>query len=440
MNPELYSQHLDTVAQRWQAALEFAGFEAAIIAAGRPRHYFLDDRAAPFQPNPHFAQWFPDGDCADAMLLIRPGHRPRLFFHQPRDYWHQPPRLPAWADANLDAAVFAEADDLRNAVAAAMRDCNRPACVGEEPPGNLGAAEHNPALLLSHLHYHRAAKTPFEIDCMARANDRAAAGHVAARAAFEAGESEFDTHMRYLAAARQTPEELPYHSIVAQNGHAGVLHYQHYDREPPQPLLSFLIDAGASECGYAADVTRTYAADADGDFAALVHDLDAAQQRLIGDIRPGMDFADLHAAAHRVVAELLAAHGIVRCTPQAALDGGITRAFLPHGLGHLIGLQVHDVGGQQASPEGGLRPPDPAYPALRLTRTIEMDHVFTIEPGLYFIPMLLDELRAGSAAGEVDWNRIEHFTPFGGIRIEDNVVVTADGVRNLTREAFTRHA
>lgn len=440
MNPELYSQHLDTLAERWQAALAFAGFEAAVIAAGRPRDYFLDDRAAPFQPNPHFAQWFPDRDCADAMLLIRPGRRPRLFFHQPRDYWHQPPRLPAWAEANLDAAVFAEVDDLRDAVSAAMCDCNRPAYVGEEPPGNLGAAEHNPALLLSHLHYHRAAKTAFEIDCMARANDRAAAGHAAARAAFAAGESEFDTHMRYLAAARQTPEELPYHSIIAQNRHAGVLHYQHYDREPPQPLLSFLIDAGASECGYAADVTRTYAADGDGDFAALVRDMDTAQRRLIDGIRPGIGFADLHAAAHRAVAELLASHGIVRCTPDAALETGITRAFLPHGLGHLIGLQVHDVGGQQASPEGGLRPPDPAYPALRLTRTIDTDYAFTIEPGLYFIPMLLDELRDGPAGSDVNWDRVEHFAPFGGIRIEDNVVVTGDGVRNLTREAFARHA
>jgi len=440
VNLERYPQHLTTLHQRWQAALEFAGFDAAIVAAGSQALHFLDDHGPPFRPNPHFAQWFPDADCAEAVLLIEPGCRPRLYFHQPRDFWHQPPRVPGWAEAAMDVAVFAEVDDLARAVGDAMASRNRLAYVGERPPGNLGAAEHNPALLLNHLHYHRAYKTAFEIDCMARANDRAVAGHEAAREAFEQGASEFDTHMRYLAAARHTPAELPYSSIVAHNRHAGVLHYQHYDREPPAPLLSFLIDAGASVGGYAADVTRTYAADPDSDFAALVRGLDAAQQRLIDAIRPGMNYGEVHAAAHRAVATLLADHGIVRCSAEAAFEHGITRTFLPHGVGHLIGLQVHDVGGQQASPEGGIRPPPAEYPALRLTRTVEPDQAFTIEPGLYFVPLLLDELRDGAAAAEVDWQRVEQLTPWGGIRIEDDVVVSASGTRNLTREAFAREA
>lgn len=434
-----YAEHLQILQQRWQAALEFAGFDAAVVAAGAPRDYFLDDLPAPFRPNPHFAQWFPEPDCARALLLIEPQQPPRLFFHQPRDYWHQPPAVPDWAQAHMEVAVFADPDALHAALGTATGGINRLAWIGETDPGNLAPAQHNPALLLNHLHYQRAYKTAFEVDCMSEATRRSVAGHVAAREAFYDGASEFDTLMRYLSAAQQTAAELPYSSIVAQNRHAGVLHYQHYDRSPARPLRSFLIDAGASARHYAADITRSYAADPDGEFAALVQSMDEAQQQLIADIRPGIDYGAVHEAAHRAVAGVLAEHGLVRCSASAAFESGLTRTFLPHGVGHLIGLQTHDVGGQQASPEGGVRPPPEVYPALRLTRQVEVDQVFTIEPGLYFIPMLLDEAEAGPAGRDIDWERVRALAPCGGIRIEDNVVVTDAGVRNLTREAFARH-
>ncbi len=434
-----YQEHLEVLGERWRGALELAGFDAAVVAAGAPREYFLDDMPAPFRPNPHFAQWYPDPDCAHAALLIEPGKRPRLFFHQPRDYWHQPPSLPDWARQHMDVAVYDDLEPLRDALARAMGGQLRLAFVGEDAPGNLAPADHNPALLLNYLHYYRAYKTDFEVAAMADANRRATAGHVAAREAFRGGASEFECLMAYLAAAGQTAEELPYHSIVAHNHHAGVLHYQHYERAATEPRLSFLIDAGASTRGYAADVTRTWAGTQADEFAALVASMDAAQQALIDGIRPGMPYPEIHDAAHRAVGEVLARHGLVRSSGEAAYAGGLTRTFLPHGVGHLIGLQTHDVGGHQVSPEGGLRPPPDVYPALRLTRTVEAGQVFTIEPGLYFIPMLLDEARRSNAGGDVNWQRVEALAPCGGIRIEDNVVVTPDGVRNLTREAFARH-
>ncbi len=124
------------------------------------------------------------------------------------------------------------------------------------------------------------------------------------------------------------------------------------------------------------------------------------------------------------------------CSAEAAFELGITRTFLPHGLGHLLGIQTHDVGGQQTSPTGGLSPPPTAYPALRLTRTVEPGQVFTIEPGIYFIPKLLKELSASEHAQAVDWERVDAFLPHGGIRIEDNVFVGTESVENLTRDAF----
>jgi Xaa-Pro dipeptidase len=217
------------------------------------------------------------------------------------------------------------------------------------------------------------------------------------------------------------------------------LHYQHYDRSPPADRASFLIDAGGRYRGYASDITRTYAAD-DGEFAELIAAMDRLQQGLIATIKPGLDYLALHESMHRAIAQVLVDFRIVTCDATVAFERGITDAFIPHGLGHLIGLQTHDVAGHMVSPDGGTRPPPDRYAALRLTREIAVDQVFTIEPGLYFIAMLLDELRAKPAGRDVDWASVARFMRYGGIRIEDNVHVTAAGVVNLTRDAFAAAA
>jgi Xaa-Pro dipeptidase len=297
-------------------------------------------------------------------------------------------------------------------------------------------ADVNPQQLLNQLHYGRAYKTPFEIDCMKRATQIGVRGHLAARAAYRSGASEYAIHQAYLLASQQNESELPYSNIVAQNEHAGVLHYQHYDREPPARRSSFLIDAGGRFRGYASDITRTYAADERGDFAELVDALDARQQQLIASINPGMNYLALHEMMHRAIGDLLAEAGLVSCSAAEAFESHITDAFIPHGLGHLIGLQTHDVAGHMVSPDGGMRPPPDRYSALRLTRDIGVDQVFTIEPGLYFIPMLLDELRAKRTGKRVNWPVVERYLRYGGIRIEDNVHVTRNGPVNLTRDAF----
>ena len=442
MQDPLFSLHLQTLNGRWSHALEAAGFESVIVAAGAPRNYFLDDQSPPFRSNPHFTQWLPGEDCPHSALLIRPGERPRLYFYQPADYWHQPPVVPTWTGDAFEILLFDDLSQLDRALRAAAGASNRTAFVGEQPPPDLLGASGNPPRLLNELHFLRARKTAFEIACMACATERAVRGHIAARTAFAEGASEFAIHLRYLVASEQTSEDLPYPSIVAQNTHAGVLHYQHYDRQPPARRRSFLIDAGATFRGYAADITRTYAAAdaADGDrFAALVQALDIAQQTLIQQIRPGADYVALHEDAHRAIAGILVDQGLLKCTAEQAFDAGLTRTFLPHGLGHLIGLQTHDVGGLQATADGAERPPPAAYPALRLTRLVEVDQVFTIEPGLYFIPLLLAEAADSPQRALIDWDLVGRLTPFGGIRIEDNLVVTDTGVRNLTREAFGRH-
>ncbi|HEX6929315.1 MAG TPA: M24 family metallopeptidase, partial [Gammaproteobacteria bacterium] len=114
----------------------------------------------------------------------------------------------------------------------------------------------------------------------------------------------------------------------------------------------------------------------------------------------------------------------------------VTRAFYPHGVGHYLGAQVHDVGGKIADAKGKAIPQPEDQPFLRLLREMDVDQVFTVEPGLYFIDSLLNGLRGSAAEKSVNWKRVDDFRPYGGIRIEDNVRVTKDGHENLTRPAF----
>lgn len=112
-------------------------------------------------------------------------------------------------------------------------------------------------------------------------------GHRAAEAAFRAGASEFEIHMAYCRAVGQDANELPYGNIIGLNEHAAVLHYTDLGRTPPQPLRSFLIDAGASASGYASDITRTYAAGGHDEFQAMIEAVDAAQQQMGAGVRAG---------------------------------------------------------------------------------------------------------------------------------------------------------
>jgi Xaa-Pro dipeptidase len=261
-------------------------------------------------------------------------------------------------------------------------------------------------------------------------------GHKAAEAAFRAGASEFGIHMAYCSAVGQDSNELPYGNIVALNEHAAVLHYTELGRVAPQPLRSFLIDAGASAHGYASDITRTYAAAGHDEFQALIDAIDAAQRKMCAAVRNGFDYKQLHVDAHLSLMGILKDFGVINVSPEAALATGVSAAFFPHGIGHLIGAQVHDVAGFAAGDHGGRVERPAGHPYLRMTRVLAPGMVVTIEPGLYFIDMLLDEVKQAGNAASVNWERVDFFRPYGGIRIEDEVLCTEGEADNLTRPVF----
>jgi Xaa-Pro dipeptidase len=431
----LYPDHLRTLRERADAALARGGFDHLLVAAGVPRHEFLDDRPYPFAVNPHFKHWLPVTKAPGSWLVYTPGQKPKLVYLQPRDYWHVVPDAPAgyWVE-HFEIVLIQAADEARAHLPAA-----RAAILGEDVAALDGVVPNNPAAVLDYLHWHRAYKTPYELAMLRVASKLGARAHRAAEAAFRAGGSEYDIHMAYLAAVRETEHELPYRNIVALNQHAAVLHYDDLQRVPPAHPHSFLIDAGASFHGYACDITRTYAANDAAEFQALIDALDRVQSGLVEKVRAGQSYPALHLEAHQAIAAILREHGFLQLSAESAVESGLSSVFFPHGLGHLLGLQVHDVGGLQADETGGTRPRPPGHPYLRLTRTLEPGMVTTIEPGLYFIDLLLADLKRKPLGREVNWEKVDRFRRYGGIRIEDDVVCTADAPENLTRDAFAQH-
>jgi Xaa-Pro dipeptidase len=430
----LYAEHLDTLKQRTDTALARVGRDHLVVAAGSPRYEFLDDKPYPFAVNPWFKYWVPATKAPGSWLVYTPGKKPKLVFLQPHDYWHVVPDAPAgyWVE-HFDIIVIREPAE---AVQHLPNDPTRSAIVGDNNAAIGAFIPDNPQALIDYLHYHRAYKTPYELAMMRVASKIGARAHRAAEAAFRAGESEFDIHVAYLAAARQTDNELPYSNIVALNEHGAVLHYTDLNHAPPARAHSFLIDAGASFHGYASDITRTYAGADAGEFGALVHAVDSAQKGFCAKVRAGQNYPALHIRAHHVLADILRDQGFIRMSAESAVESGVSSAFFPHGLGHGIGLQVHDVAGFHANENGETIPKPPGHPYLRLTRTLEPGMVTTIEPGIYFIDMLLAELKRKPAARDVNWNKVDAFRKFGGIRIEDDVVCTDGEPENLTRDAF----
>jgi Xaa-Pro dipeptidase len=429
---ELFQNHLQTLQTETAKTLAELNLDGLVLSAGAPGWYFEDDQNPPFRSNHHFRHWCPMEGCHHLLLFI-PGEKPQLRLYQPADFWHEVKAFEPdfWGDS-FKVQTFTEEEKLWDHLGEGRRiayhgpdqEKARKAQLLTDVPG-----------LVARLNWARLVKTPYEILCLTEATRKAAAGHKAAERSFRQGGSELDIHFAFMQAARSQEQDLPYENIIALNEKAAFLHYQ-AKRDEVHNGKVLLIDAGASSRGYGSDITRTYATeDAPEEFQALLADMTTLQAGLVAAITPNVLMGDLHVLAHQKIAELLLRHKIILdCDVQKAIDLGFTMAFFPHGLGHMLGLFVHDVAGKQLDREGATASPDPRFPKLRTTRPLQPGTVVTIEPGVYFIKMLLDPIRQGANSRNLNWALIDRLTPCGGIRIEDNIHIHDQGVRNITRE------
>lgn len=430
----LYPAHIAELQQRVQQLLARENLDALVIHSGQTKRRFLDDMDYPFHVNPQFKVWLPVLDNPHCWLIVDGVTKPKLIFYRPKDFWHKVPDEPHdyWAE-QFDIQLLEKAENVETLL---PYDKAKLAYIGEyiEVGQALGFTEINPEPVLNFLHYHRVYKTPYEQACLRIANKIAVDGHQAAKSAFFAGGSEFDIQQAYLTAVEQTENEVPYGNIVALNRNAAILHYTGLDRRAPIQRHSFLIDAGASFNGYAADISRTYSAERNNEFSDLIAAVNQAQLALIEQLKPGAKYGDLHVNCHQHIANILHQFDFVKLAPETIVEQQITRSFFPHGLGHHLGLQVHDVGGFMADERGTSVAAPEGHPYLRCTRAIEANMVFTIEPGLYFIDSLLTDLAATAFTKDINWQKIDRFRQYGGIRVEDNIIVHRDRNENMTRE------
>jgi Xaa-Pro dipeptidase len=417
----LHRAHVEQLSREVAAALEKTGFTALAVHSGTPlKRTGADDQYWPLRPTPHFQHWLPLAEPG-CLLMVVPGRKPVLVRPPVQSFWEASPAAESdhfWASFELVEAV-------------PPLPAGRMAFVGDDgrAAAELKIADVNPPALVRALDRLRVYKTAYEVECLAEANRRAARGHEELRRLFhEADRSELELHLAFLGSTRQDDAETPYKNIVALGKHAATLHHVSYAKRA-QAAQSLLVDAGACFAGYCSDITRTWVkggGTAANVFAQLISDMEAMQQRLCAQARVGMPYEQLHDESHRQVADVLRDVGISRLPADELVSRGVTRAFYPHGLGHSLGLQCHDVG-------CALRPPRVDNPFLRNTSDIAPRQVFTVEPGLYFIDALLAPLRHSP---DIDWKLVDALSAFGGIRIEDDVVVQDQGIRNLTREVL----
>ncbi len=428
----LFLEHIAVLQKRTAEVLAELKLDGLVLGAGAPQIYFEDDQDVAYRANHHFRHWCP-AEGPSHVVKVVPGQKPLLRLYKPADFWYEvkPLGQEFWLDA-FTVEVYDKIEDLWKGLHAGGRIAyHGPDIELAKNEGlHVGIEE-----LVSRLNWNRVNKTAYEQQCLVDATRTAAKGHLAAERAFHQGGSELDIHFAYLQATRAREIDLPYESIIALNEKGAFLHYAE-KRDDVHNGKVLLIDAGANARGYASDITRTYATeDAPEEFIAILSDMSQMQKDICASVRLHTRMSDLHINTHERIAQLLINHKILLGTDAAqAVADGLTQPFFPHGLGHMLGIFVHDVAGRQADPQGSLTPIDPRFPKLRTSRPLDLGTTVTIEPGLYFIKILLEPFRKGDHSRVFNWTLIDRLMPCGGIRIEDNIVITEDGVRNVTRE------
>ena len=282
----------------------------------------------------------------------------------------------------------------------------------------------------------RLVKEPREIERLDAACDLGFEMHTVARRGIRPGriEQEIVGAMEGVALAKGWGTSFP--TILTQHGE---IFHCHSHEMPVIPGKLMVVDAGVeANDHYASDFTRTYPTA--GRFTAKQRDIYQTvyecNELAFGMIRPGVAYRDVHLAVASHMLDNLQQLGLVRGDVGEMVADGLAGLFMPHGLGHNMGLDVHDMedlgenlvgydDDQARSPQLGLG-------SLRMARRLQPGNVITDEPGIYFIPALIEQWkREGTDGGRVNYDKLKDYYDFGGIRLEDDVLVTADGARRL---------
>ncbi|GAM18077.1 hypothetical protein SAMD00019534_012520 [Acytostelium subglobosum LB1] len=309
----------------------------------------------------------------------------------------------------------------------------------------------NNSMAFPHVVECRVIKTPKELEVLRYAVESSCHAHMQVMKKIRPGQREYQCESVYLYHAYHDfgCRNVSYTCICAANTNSAVLHYGHAG-EPNAAIIRdgsmCLFDMGSQYHGYCADVTCSFPANGKfTDDQKIVYNavLDASRS-VLAAMKPGVDWVDMHKLAERRILSGLLQGGILTGgTLDELVENKIGSIFFPHGLGHFLGLNTHDVGGF-AGPDA-----KPKINSLRTTRNLKEGMFITVEPGCYFIDHLLETALADPAKAKfINKDVLARFRRFGGVRIEDDVLVTATGSENYSKmlprtveeiEAYMKH-
>ncbi len=424
--------------------------DGAILIMGNdeaPKNYI--DNPYPFRQDSHFL-YYAGVSQAGLALLVEPDGRTVLYGtpeHPDDVIWHGPhPTLSDHAkSAGID--VSAPMEELVGRLAElakedggvhylppyrASRSFALGALLGIDPREvESGVSEE----LVAAVAAQRSIKEDAEIAEMEDALAVTAKMYRATMGSAEPGRTEAEIAAIHQAAAASSDRQQAFNPIVTVCG--DVLHNNSYENTLEEGDL-LLVDSGAeSPAHYASDITRTMPVT--GTFSSQQRDIYevvlAANEAAIEAAAPGVTNRELHMIAARKIAQGLKDVGVMKGNVDKAVEAGAHALFFPHGLGHMIGLDVHDM--EDLGDVVGYEPGDDrssqfGLNALRLAKKLEPGFVITIEPGVYFIAALVERWEgAGRHKGHIRYEKLEDYCGLGGVRIEDDVLITTDGHRVL---------
>uniref|UniRef100_A0A8B9Q7G6 Peptidase D n=1 Tax=Apteryx owenii TaxID=8824 RepID=A0A8B9Q7G6_APTOW len=283
----------------------------------------------------------------------------------------------------------------------------------------------------------RVIKTDMELEVLRYTNKISSEAHKEVMKAVKAGmkEYEMESLFQHYCYARGGMRHTSYTCICGSGENSSVLHYGHAGAPNDKTIEDgdlCLFDMGGEYYCYGSDITCTFPANGKftPDQRAIYEAVLKSSRAVMKAVKPGVAWPDMHRLADRVHLEELTRIGILKGNVDDMVKVHLGAIFMPHGLGHLLGIDVHDVGGY---PEGVERIDLPGLRSLRTARMLEAGMVLTIEPGIYFIDHLLDQaLHEPTQSCFINNDVLQRFRGFGGVRIEDDIAVTATGMELLT--------
>uniref|UniRef100_A0AAX7TH77 Xaa-Pro dipeptidase n=1 Tax=Astatotilapia calliptera TaxID=8154 RepID=A0AAX7TH77_ASTCA len=283
----------------------------------------------------------------------------------------------------------------------------------------------------------RVVKTDMELEVLRYTNRVSSEAHKMIMKHVKPGKKEYEMEslFQHYCYTKGGMRHTSYTCICGTGNNSSVLHYGHAGAPNDKTIADgdmCLFDMGGEYYCYSSDITCSFPANGKftPDQRAIYEAVLKASRAVMAALRPGVKWTDMHRVADRVHLEELVKIGILIGSVEDMMKVHLGSVFMPHGLGHLLGIDVHDVGGY---PEGIERIDEPGLKSLRMGRLVQERMVLTVEPGIYFINHLLNQALANPAQSCFINNQVlARFRGFGGVRIEDDIAVTADGIELMT--------